>query len=141
MIKLSLPADLRDLASTRLSEAKALLDQSQWSGAYYLAGYAVECALKACITREFGKYRVPDLQIVKNSYTHNLVQLINVAKLGTQFQLSIATDEKFELNWAVVKDWNESSRYSIWTEVQARDLYKAITQRGHGVLRWTKQYW
>ena len=39
------------MADQRLVEAKALLDQGMWDGAYYLAGYAVELALKACIIK------------------------------------------------------------------------------------------
>ncbi len=31
-----------------MRDAEVLLDAGQWSGAYYLAGYAVECGLKAC---------------------------------------------------------------------------------------------
>jgi hypothetical protein len=41
--------DLQNLANERIAEAKILLDAGKWSGAYYLAGYAVECGLKACI--------------------------------------------------------------------------------------------
>ena len=36
-------ADLKQLAQLRLREAKALLDGGHAPGAYYLAGYAVEC--------------------------------------------------------------------------------------------------
>jgi len=43
--------DLQLLAETRLDEAQALLIASRWSGAYYLVGYAVECAFKACIAK------------------------------------------------------------------------------------------
>ena len=43
--------DLRELALLRLKEAQVLLANGCWSGAYYLAGYAVECALKACIAK------------------------------------------------------------------------------------------
>ena len=43
-------SDLRNLAEWRLIEAKTLLKVSP-SGAYYLAGYAAECALKACYIR------------------------------------------------------------------------------------------
>ena len=44
-------ADFQQLADLRLKEAKALLDVGMWDGAYYLAGYAVEVALKARICR------------------------------------------------------------------------------------------
>jgi HEPN domain-containing protein len=43
--------DLQFLARARIAEAKALLGSGNPHGAYYLAGYAVEFALKACIAR------------------------------------------------------------------------------------------
>jgi hypothetical protein len=42
-------AELRKLAEDRVLDAEAPLKESRWSGAYYLAGYAVECGLKACV--------------------------------------------------------------------------------------------
>jgi len=35
--------DLQELSKVRLKEARALLDFGLYDGAYYLAGYAVEC--------------------------------------------------------------------------------------------------
>ena len=43
--------EFQQLAEVRVREAEALLAVGLWDGAYYLAGYAVECALKACILR------------------------------------------------------------------------------------------
>ncbi|HQU45966.1 MAG TPA: hypothetical protein PK867_24345, partial [Pirellulales bacterium] len=45
-----------------MKEAKLLLDQSDWDGAYYLVGYAVEGALKihTTIFKEFGQNTVSD---------------------------------------------------------------------------------
>lgn len=37
------------LAERWLEDAKALLDAERWPAAYYLAGYAIECGLKACV--------------------------------------------------------------------------------------------
>jgi len=125
----------------RLREAGLLLRESQWSGAYYLAGYAVECGLKASITREFGKYRMPDLGVVRDSYVHDLEKLVIIAKLKPQLDLLMSTDPSFALNWTIVKDWKETSRYEAWSESEARDLYGAIKQRGHGVFQWLKQCW
>ncbi|MSU78452.1 MAG: HEPN domain-containing protein [Gemmataceae bacterium] len=42
---------LQQLAQERVRDADSLLKAGQWSGAYYLAGYAVECGLKACIAK------------------------------------------------------------------------------------------
>lgn len=42
---------LQQLSEQHLGDAQVLLEQKRWPGAYYLAGYAVECALKACIAK------------------------------------------------------------------------------------------
>jgi HEPN domain-containing protein len=41
--------ELQQLAEIRIAEANVLLANGMWDGTYYLAGYAVECGLKACI--------------------------------------------------------------------------------------------
>lgn len=51
--------DLQRLADLRAAEARLLLDNGYWSGAYYLAGYAVECGLKACIARRVREFDFP----------------------------------------------------------------------------------
>ena len=43
--------ELQALSGIRLREARALARLGMNDGAYYLAGYAVECALKACIAK------------------------------------------------------------------------------------------
>jgi HEPN domain-containing protein len=133
--------DLRQLASARLREAKALLDAGEWSGAYYLAGYAVECGLKVCISKSFSKYTFPDPKIGRGMYTHGLYELVRFAGLESQLKTDMAADTTFAVQWAVAKDWNESSRYTLWPEADARDLYRAINMRAHGVLRWVKKQW
>ena len=42
-------SDFQQLADVRIDEAAVLFAQGKYDGAYYLAGYAVECGLKACI--------------------------------------------------------------------------------------------
>ena len=44
-------ADFQALAERRLREARVLLAANEPDGAYYLGGYAVECALKTCIIK------------------------------------------------------------------------------------------
>jgi HEPN domain-containing protein len=69
--------DFQALAQIRLVEAKTLLDTGRFDGAYYLAGYAVECALKACISRLTREFDFPpDRRSLENIYTHNLVRLV-----------------------------------------------------------------
>jgi len=44
--------DFQDLARTRIREAQALFGSGEYSGAYYLIGYAVECALESLHRKE-----------------------------------------------------------------------------------------
>ncbi|HEX7677842.1 MAG TPA: HEPN domain-containing protein, partial [Thermoanaerobaculia bacterium] len=62
--------DLQWLARTRLSEARVLLAAKKYDGAYYLAGYAVECALKACVAKKVRKFDFPDKKLALDSYSH-----------------------------------------------------------------------
>jgi hypothetical protein len=56
------------LAELRLLEAKLLFRERQPSGAYYLAGYAIECALKAIIAAQFRANEIPDKAMVNRVY-------------------------------------------------------------------------
>src|SRR5439155_18484686 len=52
-------ADFHKLTEIRMREAKVLLARKCYEGAYYLAGYAVECALKACIAKRTQAHDFP----------------------------------------------------------------------------------
>lgn len=131
----------RDVARTRLREAAVLLDAGEWSGAYYLAGYAVECGLKACIVRQFQASTMPDKRVVQDAYTHDLSKLVGLAGLTLQLQQDMKADATLAINWATTKDWNESARYEVMGQSDAQDLVSAVTNRRHGVMRWVRQHW
>jgi HEPN domain-containing protein len=133
--------DLRRLARIRLKEARALLKAKCFDGAYYLCGYAVECALKACIAKTTRRSEFPDLEKVKGSYTHKLLELVKQADLEALLQAEVTSDPDFGRRWAITRDWSERSRYKESTKKQAWDLYKAITGRQHGVMRWLRKHW
>ena len=83
-------ADFQQLANLRIAEAKALLAAGFPAGAYYLAGYAVECAIKACIARTVQQYDFPDKDKVNESYQHNLVRLLKPAGLESELKDEIS---------------------------------------------------
>jgi HEPN domain-containing protein len=60
---------LQELAELRLKDAEILLAAHRWDAAYYLLGYCIECALKACVARQFKERVVPDKKLV-NSFLH-----------------------------------------------------------------------
>jgi HEPN domain-containing protein len=134
-------ADFQRLALVRLSDVEVLLNAGNYDGAYYLCGYVIECALKACIAKQTQQYDFPDLQTVKSSYTHNLQQLIGTAGLQVQLQGEITNDPVFATNWGLVRDWKETSRYEINSQQTAQNLYDAVADPLHGVLQWLRQRW
>jgi HEPN domain-containing protein len=135
-------AEFQDLAEARLVEAKALLDRGMWDGAYYLAGYAVELALKACIIKMLmATDAFPDRKFSEHCYTHRVEDLIRVAKLDGPWNTALAADRDLFANWAVVKDWSEQKRYHRIDKAEAEALYTAITDGTHGVLPWIKTQW
>jgi HEPN domain-containing protein len=64
-------AQLQQLAELRLRDADALLTAGRWDAAYYLLAYCVECALKACVAKQFRLHEVPDKKLVNSFYTHS----------------------------------------------------------------------
>lgn len=131
-------SDFEELALIRLKDAEILLENNQYDGAYYLSGYAIECALKACIagkTREFDF--PPNARTVQRIYTHDLSTLLGEAGLKEK----VEEHEAIEINWAVIKDWSEQHRYEKHTEIQAKELYSAVADPEEGVLQWIKQHW
>lgn len=133
--------DLQQLASDRLLDADILLKAQRWSAAYYLAGYAVECALKACIAKLMKSDEFPDKNFADKCWTHDIEKLLTLAGLKDVRDADSAADADLSANWGIVKDWKESNRYDIKTETQALELLEAINEANHGVLPWIKSRW
>lgn len=134
--------DFQKLSAERVRDARALLGAGRYAAAYYLCGYAVECALKACIAKRTIRHDFPDKIFAATVYTHDLVKLLNAAGLTHTHQQHVDAHPAFGTNWAIVKDWSETKRYErTITESQARDFYSATTARANGVLKWIKAHW
>lgn len=134
--------DLQAISRQRKREAAALLRARLYSGAYYLAGYAVECALKACIAKRTNRHDFPDKRLAADCWTHDLQKLVQLAGLGPELDRDLRSSPAFQLNWTIVKDWSESVRYDLTiTSAQASDLYSACTRRRNGVLAWIRSRW
>jgi HEPN domain-containing protein len=132
--------ELQALSRIRLREARALVKLGMHDGAYYLAGYCVECALKACIAKFTQRHDFPDKR--KNaSYTHVLRELVTAARLEKAHSEELKRDTAFRNYWDTVQSWSERSRYFTTSAEGARDLIEAVGNRKHGVLRWVKLHW
>ncbi len=137
---------LQALAKTRLKDTKAFLGRKRWSAAYYLAGYVVECGLKSCILRHlvepgslFGDEEY--LKKLSKCWTHNLAVLLNLAGLDKVLRDACDVNPALGVNWGIVKDWKETSRYEDKDEVAARTLLEAIQHKPDGVFPWIQSHW
>jgi hypothetical protein len=133
--------DLQELSRTRRREARVLLNANLPTGAYYLTGYSIECALKACIARGTARHSFPDKERANESHTHDLTKLLRTAGLQTAFDQAANASQALARNWAIIKDWKETSRYDSTIDMtKARALYRAATAR-NGVLSWLRRNW
>lgn len=133
--------DLQALAEERLEDCDALLRLGRYSGAYYVGGYAAECGLKACIARNIRQFEFPDKRTVQLSYSHNLPQLLSVSGLEGLLDKAMKVDANLAVNWSLVKDWTEEARYQIRSRQEASDLYEALGNPSHGVMKWLRSNW
>jgi HEPN domain-containing protein len=134
---------LQRLSNERLEDARSLLAAHQWSGAYYLAGYAVECALKSCVLAHIERTGAifQDKKFAEKCWTHNLEDLVSLSGLKPDRDAAIAASPKVHAYWLTLRDWSEASRYDISTQTGAEDMFLAIEDNADGVLKWLKNYW
>jgi HEPN domain-containing protein len=119
--------DLRMLSEARVAEARTLLDATQYSGAYYLAGYGVELGLKAVLTQDLVSHQLPDKREVADVHTHDLLTLAKKAGLEPE------ADAGIRVAWQIVVNWSPESRYRDCTPRPALRRWSIVHRRwSHG---------
>lgn len=135
-------AEFQALAETRLEEAKMLLDHGKWDGAYYLAGYSVELALKSCVVKYLmATDAFPKKEFSRDCYTHRIEKLVLLAQLKPALDDAATADPILLSNWNVACDWSEEKRYHRMEQAEAEAIYNAVSDAVHGVLQWIKLQW
>ena len=134
-------ADLKAMAEAKLSDAILLLENDRFSNAYYLAGYSVEFALKACISRQILAETIPDRKWINDIYSHQFEKLIGLAGLSSALKDKQETDQVFAANWLTVREWTEGSRYEMIDRYSCGLMIEAIRDEPNGVLTWLRQHW
>lgn len=133
--------DYQRIAEIRLADATALLKEGQYDGAYYIAGYAVECALKACIAKQTRLHDFPPRKADKY-YTHDLNHLLEFAALRADVDQEKQSLSALGNNWVAVLNWSEQKRYDYGVSQQSADeLVKAIGDAKDGVMSWLRLRW
>ena len=96
---------MQALSRVRAKEAQALLSLGLHDGAYYLAGYAVECGLKARICQD-GNAQFLD----KTHEHHNLRLLLRATQRGRQLPPGSEMDDVLVF---LMLNWHVEMRYAI----------------------------
>jgi hypothetical protein len=110
-------------------------------GAYYLAGYCVECALKACIAKLTHRHEFPNKERTLQSYGHKFGELLKAAVLEPAQPEEAQRDSAFLRHWNVVQLRSPDRRYLLNDATATRELIEAVSNPKHGVLRWIKVHW
>jgi HEPN domain-containing protein len=134
----------QQLAERWLVDAKTELDAHRWSAAYYLAGYAVECGLKACILARLAatpEVIFEDKRFSEKCWTHTIEELVKLARLEVARAADAAVNLVLDQNWKVAMGWSEQSRYQNTSHREAKKLYQAITDNINGVMPWIRARW
>src|SRR2546421_12971163 len=135
-------ADFQALAELRIKESEILIDHKCFDGAYYLLGYAIECAFKACITSRTKEFDFPpDRKTIEAIYKHNPTELLKASGLEGKHRDEREANPAFDDNWKIVEVWSEQSRYQIGKSEQEVEDFQAAVVGNEGVFTWLKRYW
>lgn len=135
-------SQLQEVSRLKQKEAAALIKSGCFSGAYYLLGFSIETALKACIAKKVSRFDFPDKEFTSKTHTHDPEQLLRLAGLELQLKAEMQINSSLQLNWAVAKDWKVSSRYETnFSELDVKEFYSACTARKNGILPWIRTRW
>lgn len=131
---------LQRLASAKIEDGRLLFANGRYTNSYYLYGYGVELALKACIARQISAETIPDRPILTGFLTHKLNDLVGLAGLAQRLA-DRRKDPNFDARWAVVAEWSEAARYEMIDSVLAQAMADAVEHPDHGVAVWLRLYW
>jgi HEPN domain-containing protein len=134
--------DFQDLAEERIQDAEALLAAGRYSAARYLAGLAVECALKARIAGQTREHEFPDKEWATKVFTHNLETLLKLAGLEHALTLQTRGSDAFQENWNKIRGWRVEWRYdSPVGEAEATTFVQSVADATEGILPWLRARW
>jgi hypothetical protein len=110
----------REVARQRWADATALLEAERFSGAIYLAGYAIECHLKYAVCRRKGRTYLPaELEV------HDWDTLVDSAGLDRDFRGKAHVTAIYSM---LAEEWGPALRYGT-RDLEAKEaarLYKAM---------------
>lgn len=144
---------LQQLTQQRLDEADDLLGINRVDAAFYLAGYAIEMALKAaiCKTLDQPDFYKPDRtlkgsrlvqdKVLREFKTHNYNDLLVLSGLSNKLDDAMAVDPQIETAWRFIQQtkWSENDRYVIGRVTASEATTFLWTVKT--ITTWISTYW
>lgn len=111
---------LRELSDQRTKDAKCLLENRRFNGAKYMAGFVVECLLKAAICE--GELSERRQQLL---YSHDLEGLLRESVDATN---RINDNQRYQSAFSLVAQWSVALRYQskLVDRDDAQDFYEKV---------------
>jgi HEPN domain-containing protein len=125
-----------------LWEAEVLYKARLYDGCVYLAGYAVELALKARICRLLRIKAYPTGELGRAFKIHSLEQLKVLA--GLSAEIDVKKNKALFDNWSKAVKWDPEQRYEApgrYNASSAKAILDGLAAKPNGVFTWLTKRW
>ncbi|TAG52252.1 MAG: HEPN domain-containing protein [Cytophagales bacterium] len=128
--------NLKELAESRLIEAKILLDNKCYSGCNYLLGYVIEMALKARICTLLNDEFPESISSYK---IHDFKNLIHLSGLRVEFETKCINDDEFRASYNEIFKLKVENRYILLniSGTEILSMYNSVVL----IFNWIKEKW
>jgi hypothetical protein len=133
--------DLQRLSQVKYDDAVLLCEHARYGNAYYLAGYAVELGLKACVAKQIREHQIPDKALINGVYTHDFAKLVGLSGLGSVLKDQQNNDQLFQSYLGISAESQPDARYAMTGSMSAELLLTAVGDPKHRVLQWIRAHW
>ncbi|WP_028527203.1 hypothetical protein [Runella limosa] len=147
-----LGTDFQTMAGLKVVEAKVLCSGGHHKAAFYLAGYALEFALKAAVCKcldmpDFFKEKQKGTAgyvggVLEKYKTHDIKTLIVLAGLYNKLEDYKTVNSDFGLAWYHIENlnWSERCRYELagHSDIDVNKFVEGIETQ---FLPWISQHW
>lgn len=135
--------NLQELSRLRLREAEALYKARFYDGCVYLAGYAVELALKARICRILHINEYPAVGDLGRPFKIHKLEHLRVLA-GLSAEIDVRKNKELFDNWSIAVAWDPEQRYEApgkFDASGAKVILNSLTSKPNGVFTWLSKRW
>jgi hypothetical protein len=132
---------LQGLAKARFEDAELLYAKRRHGSSYYFYGLCVELGLKSKIALLFPGQIIPDMKLVRETHTHEIRKLVDIAGLATEILELRRADASADFRWTILEKWTPECRYETIDAVRAAAMRDAVAEPTNGIFQWLIQNW